>query len=278
LPEAIIGLWWHNLPKAFIGWALAIIAGAAMIVALAFKLVPENYVAWSITCFCGIISGRFALTFLRRSPRLFTVMALFTFTWTLLLLFWMDPSNQSGKEIIGVYTSFLSVYIGSLLMLHAEGQDASHKTARWQVAALILLLAVATPSIPGLATPTGDPIPLMTTRQFTILMDLFLGIIGFISVVLGVSRCFGVNAAGMIGTILIFYAAIGGTFTVHQWAGPASTMPVYAGLFSVAKLAYAAAFSGVVVYRGMPDEDRKAGLWHWIMMLLGMEGSLAGPI
>jgi hypothetical protein len=271
-------------PSVVAAWSIAIFIVITATVAIAFLLWSPNVVAWLSAFLCAAYSGMVARAFLRHSTRLFTVMALFAFSWTLLLPYWANVTLAPGAAVIGVYTSFLSVYIGSLLMLHAQleqGSDHPHGIVPWQVVALVLLLAVASPSIPTMMGPAGT-IFQITTRQFTILIDEFLGLIGFVAVALGIKRCFGVGPGLMIAVIVALYGAVGLAFLILQWPEPIDHLPIltpyvysiYAYLLSVAKLSYAAAFCSIIAYYGMREADRRAGVWHWALMLVGVQGPL----
>jgi hypothetical protein len=253
--------------------ALVVFFAIASLLGLAFLFLSSTIVAWSSAFLCSIAAATVAIKFLNRNVRLFTVMALFSFSWTLLLPYWAEPAISPQVELNPVYAGFLSVYIGSLLMLHRQlhdGHNAPRKIVPWQVVALWLLLAVAAPSTPG-----GSKFLGLDAIQFTMLIDIILGILGFVSVSIGVWKCFGPRAGSLIGITLLFYGIIGVTYDAQRWFNPASlSVPIqhlYAYLFSLVKLCYAIFFIAIVAHEGMPEEDRKEGPVHWIFVLAGVQ-------
>src|SRR6266568_4985645 len=56
--------------------------------------------AWSATLFCVVFSARMADGFLRASPRLFTVMALFACNWAVLLPYYGMPADVPRPELL----------------------------------------------------------------------------------------------------------------------------------------------------------------------------------
>jgi hypothetical protein len=69
-------------------------------------------IAWTATVLCVIASARGATVFTKDSPRVFTILALFSLNWALLIPFYStpDPSILSAG-----FAGFLLVYVGVLL-------------------------------------------------------------------------------------------------------------------------------------------------------------------
>jgi hypothetical protein len=71
--------------------------------------VTPSTVAWSAALFCLVFSARMADGFLRASPRLFTVMALFACSWAVLLPYYGMPANVPRPELLSALGGFLSI-------------------------------------------------------------------------------------------------------------------------------------------------------------------------
>src|SRR5947209_4743451 len=107
----------------------------------------DHPLPWVATFFCMVFSARVAAAFLQRTPRLFTVMALFALGWALLLPY--HVGTGSGVELLPAFNGVLFVYIGGLLILDHNLRDANKDNDHivWvQNLALVLLCAIAAPS------------------------------------------------------------------------------------------------------------------------------------
>src|SRR5947199_7243769 len=117
-----------------------------------FRSMTPTTIAWSATLFCVVFSARMADGFLRASPRLFTVVALFACNWAVLLPYYGLPTNVPRPELLSALGGFLSIYAGGLLMLHAhQPRGPAPDVVTWQVIGVNLLLLVA------VGIGTGDP-------------------------------------------------------------------------------------------------------------------------
>jgi hypothetical protein len=237
------------------------------------------------TLFCVFFSARIALAFLRENPRLFTAQALFTFSWTLLLPYWSLRTDleRSSLEIVGVYTGFLHVYIGGLLLLHAlSGETRAHRIAWLQVIGLRLLLLVVTPTallgvvLIWIDTQIGVKIndPESVRRHIMVFVGTLIGIVGFICVAWGVRRIGGWFSFVLISVIFLWYTAIGIASDIQFWIEPDGSRPLlpqdflapstFEYWFAILKCAYTLTFGSIIAYYGMPEADRQAGFFHWL--------------
>jgi hypothetical protein len=257
----------------------------------------QDHPAWYITAVCVLISGRVTQMFFHHRPLLFTAMSLLAFTMALLLLFWGGhPPTSSSHAVmlpseniaISMYTSFLTVYIGALLMLdEANGNAAAvdHLTQRmfpWLAATLVVILGYAWPS------PLRDFFQI-DKEHYALLMDFLLGAVGFAFIVVGVNHCCGGKASLAIATVLVGYQLIGLFFLIAHFRdsdlkddSSIVISPHFAYFFSVAKLTYTVLLSWLVARRGMqynnqqpedgpqdPGGDPK-GIMMFIMMFFGL--------
>jgi len=238
---------------------------AWLFVGVIFLWLPQCVAAWLITLLCVFISGIVALLFLAKNFLFFTATALLAFSMTLLLPYWKECTLRPETTVIGVYTSFLSVCIGTLLMKakaqHLVGKKAwhlAHNIGLWQATALAMLLFVVWPSTPG--------IPEVITihgAQVALLMDDLLGAVGFAAVVLGVRRCCSRKASLAIAVIAVCYQLIDILYGFEYVPKLNSDSPAveiahsYAYFFSVAKLNYTIFFSSFIAFYGMPKKYQK---------------------
>src|SRR5687767_14588895 len=140
--------------------------------------------AWFITFLCVYFSIKVATTFLRKQPRMFTVMALSAFMWTMLLGYYEVGETSERWETL---TGFLLVYIGGLLMLEAK-HSAKDGIVLAQHIGVWLLPLIALPA--ALKSPHGDLFAL-SQRQTELLMGTVIGVAGFWVTALGVRRLCG---------------------------------------------------------------------------------------
>jgi hypothetical protein len=227
------------------------------------------------TLLCVVISWQIATVYLRNNPRLFTVMALFAFSWALLVDFWSTyrPSDLSQRqELVGVYTSFLDLYIGGLLALYAydlKGDAASHRVSQWQVWSLGLLFLVA------VGRQFETPIYKFTPLQVSLIVGNVLGIAGFVAVASGVWALCGRIGSALLILIFSTYTISGISHTLSYLDSPefgdianstfVRLMQDYFPLLSVVlKLLYTCVFGLMLAYVGMDEDRRKARFWMFI--------------
>jgi hypothetical protein len=264
-----------------------------------------SQIPWIATLGCVVFSTAIAIAFLRNSPRLFTVMALFAFSWALLLPYWAMPiADRALWEIIGVYTGFLTIYIGGLLILHKEAEDSEQASKLagtsehggkkadtseqasvvWlQKAALRLLIFIVMPSaivvfsIEQINAFFGMHLDApMVRRQIELIVGDTLGIVGFVCVVWGVRKIGATYSAVALGVVLLCYAALELLDDWQFWFEPNESLPPacrycpppnwYPYLFALMKSLYTLIFGSIVAYHGMPDKERDRGFIHWVTL------------
>ena len=81
---------------------------------------PDIYwskvIGWLAAAGCALLTARAAQVFARDSPRIFTILALFSLNWALLVPYYSDPT---ASEILPGFSGFLLVYVGVLLRREA---------------------------------------------------------------------------------------------------------------------------------------------------------------
>jgi hypothetical protein len=72
-------------------------------------------IAWAATILCAGLSARSAAVFAKHSPRVFTILALFSLNWAILIPYY---SEINPSELLDGFSGFLLVYVG--VLLHRE--------------------------------------------------------------------------------------------------------------------------------------------------------------
>ena len=233
--------------------------------------------AWSATLFCVVFSARMADGFLRASPRLFTVMALFACNWAVLLPYYGMPADVPRPELLSALGGFLSIYAGGLLMLHAhQPHGPAPDVVTWQVIGVNLLLLVAVESALAIPGPQGAHLFGLSHHQTELAVGLLLVIAGFVAIAKGIKDLAGTLAFCVLAVILAGYAALEAKFAWQEWENVGTTVipELYLYVFAAAKIIYTVAFGSIVAYKGMTDEDRtdpangRPRIGHWILLFL----------
>jgi hypothetical protein len=230
-------------------------------------------VAWWVTFVCIVFSARIATTFLRRNPRMFTVMALFACGWTLVLGAYGTPDERMLSDLITDIAAFLDVYIGGLLMAEGRANEAQEEAriSPLQVGALILLLFIAAPRAYAITVPQGTIFSL-TLAQTKAYVSAALVTLGFGSIGLG-ARSISRGAPFIIlATILVIYIACDVAYNLGYWPIAGSEwMPITAAFtFAALKAAFTLTFGSIVAYHGMSDEVRNRGPSYWVLSFFGL--------
>ena len=234
-------------------------------------------IAWSAALVCVVFSARMADGFLRASPRLFTVMALFACNWAVLLPYYGMPANVPRPELLSALGGFLSIYAGGLLMLHAhQPHGPAPDVVTWQVIGVNLLLLVAAESALAIPGPQGAHLFGLSHHQTELAVGLVLVVTGFVAIAKGVKDFAGTLAFCVLALILAGYAALEVKFAWQQWQNPeTTTIPdLYLYVFAAAKVLYTLTFGSIVAYKGMTDQDRtdpatgRRRIGHWILLFL----------
>ncbi|MGO9484519.1 MAG: hypothetical protein ACLPX9_08035 [Rhodomicrobium sp.] len=244
---------------------------------------------------CVYISGGIALKYLRNTPRLFTVMSLFAFNWALVYIYWSvkDPIAQRS---IGVYTSFLTIYVGGLLAGYTNDNPAGTKTnvidkfQIWSISFLFIVV-LGKSGIASFASLFKVSFDSITRADIAASVELLLTILGFLAVWLGIKRYAGWKALTFLGFILFSYAICEMGYHIQQQNVPgrlenANLIEItpmwrevlkynqevyYLYLFAILKLLYTILFGGMVAYIGMNDASRYTGIWRYIGLIMKKE-------
>lgn len=234
-------------------------------------------IAWSASLFCVVFSARMADGFLRASPRLFTVMALFACGWAVLLPYYGTPPEVPRPELLSALGGFLSIYAGGLLMLHArQPHDPALDVVTWQVIGVNLLLLVAAESALAIPGPQGAHLFGLTHHQTELAIGLVMIVTGFVAIAKGTKDLAGWPAFWLIAVILAVYAALEAKFAWAEWHTEATTEidPLDLYVLAAAKIVYTMSLGSIVAYKGMTDRDRtdpvtgRPRLGHWILLFL----------
>jgi hypothetical protein len=233
---------------------------------------------WLATFFCLSFSFRIAMAFLRGNPRMFTVMALFTCAWGLLLPYYHEATIPASAELFAAHTGFLFVYVGGLVMLQAQIDyrhgDNNH-IVPWQITGLVLLLVIATPSLPKIDTPSWKFDFFGVRDQLQLTIGTVLDIVGFFAIAIGIKRLLGNKPFAAIAVILVPYGLLDVGYTIDVFSQPAPRLmsPLYAYGFAISKVAFTLVFGCLVAHYGMPDNVRAAGPVNWIQRFFGINAA-----
>lgn len=212
---------------------------------------------------CVWVSGNLALSYLKKSPRLFTAMALFAFIWALLIVYW-GTDDKKTQATLSVYTSFLLVYIGGLLEAHAKDKnklDDFNLVDQFQYWAVALLLVVV----------TGKTFIGFEHDKVIAIIDEILFVLGISAVWMGMKKLSNSSAFFTLTLILIAYIVIQAGYlipTFKEELGDLSRynlpMSYYPYCFAALKVILTLVFGCMVAYIGMSEENRRLGVWRHI--------------
>jgi hypothetical protein len=255
-------------------------------------------IAWLVTLLSMVLSARFAVAFLRDSPRLFTVMALFACVWAHILGFYglhLDNINQADlavwsenaatkspaiavkqlsgdlrrlTDFITNIAGFLLIYIGALLMLEARAGKQLHPkraTVPLQSFALVMLLLIALPralSVPG---PDGDSVGL-TQSQVNVVVSIVVDVLACVSIVVGAWAISGGPVFALFALVMGVYGTVLVMQDLNQWETVEyfHMSDFYLYSFSGLKLACTVLLGCIVSSHGMTEEMRQKGFSHWV--------------
>jgi hypothetical protein len=171
------------------------------------------WIGWWSTVGCFMISF-YAATYIADQPRLTTVLALFAGSWVLSAAAIAARIQAMGKGTLATSTdvalgdrafdmaAFLFVFAGAALAREAPAGRWANKAQRWvQVAGLwlmfFLVLPDRIPKPPQLSLPQAD-----------LIVSEVLGVVGFISLALGISAIGSRRALVAFVALLVAYEAL----------------------------------------------------------------------
>ncbi len=229
-------------------------------------------------CLGGVLlSWQLAAAYLRKNSSLFNAMALFAFTWGLIGDYW--HTKQASALVspvlshVGVYTSFLTLYIGGLLASYAHkisGTPKPFAVSSWQVWSLSLLFVVFADH--GFAIPVLDVT--LNPEQVAPIVDVGMGIIGFYAVASGVWVLCGSTTSIPLIIVFFFYtiAILGKVLTelrlpksfdiardLIAWINHNYELAV-----TILKVPYILVFTLAITYVGMKPPYRKTYIWPYV--------------
>src|SRR5215467_4398793 len=74
-----------------------------------------------VTCYvCFAISAYFVPRYMQEKPQLITIMALFALVWAINVVYWLT-NEPITSAVLGICTSFVTIYIGVLLVTLRDG-------------------------------------------------------------------------------------------------------------------------------------------------------------
>jgi hypothetical protein len=216
---------------------------------------------------CVWISGNLALTYLKKSPRLFTAMALFAFIWALLIVYW-GTDDKKTQATLSLYASFLLVYIGGLLEAHAKERnklESFNLVDQFQYWSVALLLAVV----------TGKTFIGFGHEKVIAIVDELLFVLGFFAIWMGMRKLSNSSAFFMLTFILTAYIVFQAGYLIPVFkeelgdlSGYNLPMNYYPYFFAAFKVVLTLVFGCMVAYVGMSEESRRLGVWKHIGRLM----------
>lgn len=262
-------------------------------------------IAWLATVLCVIASARGATVFATNNSRVFTILALFSLNWALLIPYYSD---SAPSELIAGFAGFLLVYIGILLRREARERSARHQenlssalesnsnkngsedvVGREDRAALWILRLLIVPSVISLPFPTTENNFLSRTVTEPIVGSV-ITLLGYYSVWSAI-QIYSTNRKGklLISAVIIPYAVV--DFAFSSWlifyqsaaASPCSTTPtdywrnscsMMPAVFMISFAALKLLFSGIFIYlvlnESLSAEDREQPTIDKILKFVGI--------
>lgn len=268
----------------------------------------SNVAAWAATVLCAFVSARAATVFAKNSPRIFTILALFSLNWALLVPYY---SESAPSELMAGFAGFLLVYVGVLLRRaaynpltteqerapsaangdtnNAGGDLASAKAgggvARKDRIALWLLGLLIAPSLISLPFPQGT-IKFLNRSYTEPVLGSLITVIGYLSV-WSALKIYSSKRKGLMlmAGILALYTATEIIFTVdlirnpanpcrpcptNFWTTPANMKPLYLYLFAILKVSFSTLFIYLVLKdEVLSEEDRNLSLSDKVFKIVG---------
>jgi hypothetical protein len=244
------------------------------------KIYWPRVIAWAATVLCAIVSARGATGFAKRSPRVFTVLALFSLNWAILIPFY---SSSKPSILLAGFAGFLLVYVGVLLRRESHSPLATdqrpssnisnyirEEVARRDRISLWLLGLLITPSAVSFLPTTILPINSSHTELVT---SSFITYVGYYSVCSAV-RVYSRRRWGwwLLTAVAIPYALVDAWFTFQTlfhppaideciavvWSCPSTLMSKqFLYLFAILKILFSSVFIYLVLDESLSDEDRR---------------------
>lgn len=267
-------------------------------------------VGWFAVVLCVAISARGATVYAKNSPRVFTVLALFSLNWALLIPYY---SQSNPPELLACFAGFLLVYIGVLLRREVrnplttdsqkitqseqvETQSEIDKTessvARGDRIALWLLGLIIAPSLISLPFSSSG-IKFLNRLYTEPVLGSVVTLIGYYSIWSAI-RIYSsrIKLKWLMFAVLVFYTIIEVTFTIilvvflsqrgdvttttttdsiDFWSKPPEIMnETFLILFAIMKVLFVVLFIYLVLYESVSDEDRKLSITDKILKLFGL--------
>lgn len=226
--------------------------------------------AWLASLVCLIVSLKFATVFCRRSPLLFTALALLACNWAILVsLYAADPTIDAMPAVSGI-GGFLLVYLGGLLSLSA-GEDKAGNIVGWHVTSTWLLAITALPTLPAVYHVLLEWISIEAGhKKIPLVITIVLDCVGLGSIAWGAFNLFPRRAAILLTVIALGYGISEVLFTYLTWSLNVKIPSSWKYLFAFWKLALTFSLGYSIAYIEMSDEDRKKGIIHWTLVLMSL--------
>jgi hypothetical protein len=229
---------------------------------------------------CVVVSGYIATRYLQNASRLFTAMALLAFVWALAFVLW-STTDQLIRAMMGVYTSFLTVYIGGLLTAYAEERRQEtlsvlaepahvHIFQLWSIPLLVFVVLGR----------TFYPFTKIHAAHF---VEFSLGTIAFIALALGLNGVRGEQmskAFCLFLVILVAYTIATALYLLRDFGDVEELKDIVRYVevwwpqsndvycFAILKIVFTFVFGGMIAYTGMPDAKRKRGIWPHVRKIM----------
>jgi len=227
-------------------------------------------IAWLATLFCVLCSVRHAVAFLSHNPRYFTIMALFSLVWALLLPYYGGKVPPS--ELFAAFGGFVLVYIGGIMRREAKNREVKENPPRVDDIdrlALWILPLLAAPFI----LEHGKIRVELSQEQTELILATVLDILGYIAIIVGSFALLPRSDAFVITFILIVYSSVEIFYTISAF-GSAKEMltdlmkPELEIAFSALKIVFVVTFCWFVTRTGMNQEDRALPFMSKLVKLL----------
>jgi hypothetical protein len=267
----------------------------------------SKVIAWAATALCAIFSARAAAAFAKSTPRVFTILALFSLNWALLIPFY---SSAVPSILLAGFAGFLLVYVGVLLRREFDNpliteQAAQKPTAdpanvklessqdgnrrdgvargdRISLWLLGLLIAPSAGSLPFLPSSVVSINHLYTEPVISSLITYF----GYYSVC-SAMRIYSRRRYGwwLMSGVALPYAIVDGAFTYRLlthpraealcasdiWRCPPTIMgPKFLFLFAILKIVFTALFVFLVLDESLSEEDRNSSVIDKVLKFFGL--------
>ena len=236
--------------------------------------------AWAATVLCAVVSARGATVFAKRSPRVFTILALFSLNWAILIPFY---SSSPPSILLAGFAGFLLVYIGVLLRRESHSPLATNPNsssnisnyavegvARGDRISLWLLGLLIAPSAVSFLPNAIVSIDRSYTEPVTSSIITYIGYYSVCSAI----RVYSSRRWGwwFMSGIALPYAVVDAAFTyqflTHHhptdqctaefWKCPPTIMSEpFLYLFAILKIVFSALFIYLVLDESLSDEDRR---------------------